>query len=70
MIYLPIARSGDRHAVQMIVAVVVGLGGLVLVGSSVGGTKQLEVSLRRAEAERNAAIDALKFVDLGDGARL
>jgi hypothetical protein len=55
--------------VRMIVAIVVGLGGLVLMGSSVGSTKQLELSLKRTEDERNAAIDALEFVELGDGAR-
>ena len=55
--------------VRMIVGIAVGLGGLVLMGSSIGSTKQLELSLRRTEDERNAAIDALQFVDLGDGAR-
>jgi hypothetical protein len=55
--------------VRMIVGIIVALGGLVLMGSSVGSTKQLELSLKRTEDERNAAIDALKFVELGDGAR-
>ena len=55
--------------VWMIAAIAVGIGGLVLMGSSVGSTKQLELSLKRTEDERNAAIDALEFVDLGDGAR-
>jgi hypothetical protein len=55
--------------VQMIVGIAVGIGGLVLMGSSVGSTKQFEVSLKQTEDERNAAIDALEFVDLGDGAR-
>jgi hypothetical protein len=55
--------------VQMIVGIAVGLGGLVLMGSSVGSTKQLELSLKQMEDERNAAIDALEFVDHGDGAR-
>jgi hypothetical protein len=55
--------------VRMIVGIVVGIGGLVLMGSSVGSTKQLELSLKQTEDERNAAIDALEFVDLGDGAR-
>ena len=53
--------------VRMIVGIAVGLGGLVLMGSSVGSTKQLELSLKQTEDERNAAIDALEFVDLGDG---
>ncbi len=55
--------------VRMIVGIVVGLGGLVLMGSSVGSTRQLELSLKQKEDERNAAIDALEFVDFGDGAR-
>ena len=51
--------------VRMIVGIAVGLGGLVLMGSSVGSSKQLELSLKQTEDERNAAIDALEFVDLG-----
>ena len=35
----------------------------------VGSTEQLERSLKQAEDERNAAIDALELVDLGDGPR-
>jgi hypothetical protein len=54
--------------IRVIVGIAVGLGGLVLMGSSVGSTKQLELSLKQTEDERNAAIDALEFVDLGDGA--
>ena len=55
--------------VQMIVGTAVGLGGLVLMGSSVGSTNQLKLSLKQTEDERNAAIDALEFVDYRDGAR-
>ena len=54
---------------RMIVGITLALGGLVLMGSSVGSTKQLELSLKQAEDERNAAIDALELVQLGDGAR-
>src|ERR1700677_2634476 len=54
--------------VRIIVGIAVGLGGLVLMESSVGSTKQLEHSLMQTEDERNAAIDALEFVDLGGGA--
>ena len=54
---------------RMIVGTAVGLGGLVLMGSSVGSTRQLELSLKQTETERNAAIDALAFVDLGDAGR-
>ena len=55
--------------IRMIVGIAVGLGGLVLMGSSVGSTKQLELSLKQTEDERNAAIDALELVDLGDRPR-
>jgi hypothetical protein len=54
--------------VRILLGIGVGLGGLVLMGSSVGSTKQLELSLKQAEDKRNAAIDALEFVDLGSGA--
>ena len=53
--------------VRMIVGITVALGGLVLMGSSVGSTKQLERSLKQTEDERNAAIDALEFVEFGAG---
>jgi hypothetical protein len=55
--------------VRMIVGISLGLGGLVLMGSSVGSTKQLELSLKQTENDRNAAIDALALVQLGDGGR-
>ncbi len=55
--------------VRLIAGITVALGGLVLMGSSVGSTKQLELSLKQTEDERNAAIDALEFVEIGDGAR-
>jgi hypothetical protein len=55
--------------VRMIVGIAVGLGGLVLMGSSVGSTKQLELSLKKTQDERNAAIDGLEFIEFGDGAR-
>ena len=55
--------------VWMIVGISLGLGGLVLMGSSVGSTKQFELSLKQTEDERNAAIDALKLVQLGEGGR-
>jgi len=55
--------------VRMIFGISLGLGGLVLMGSSVGSTKQFELSLKLTEDERNAAIDALKLVQLGEGGR-
>ena len=54
--------------IRMIVGVTLALGGLVLMGSSVGSTRQLQLSLKRTEDERNAAIDALQLVQLSDGA--
>ena len=54
---------------RMIVGITVALGGLVLMGSSIGSTRQLERSLKLTEDERNAAIDALELIDLGDGGR-
>jgi hypothetical protein len=53
---------------RMILALALAIGGIVLIGSSRASTDELRRSLQRAEAERNAAIDALKLVDLGDGA--
>lgn len=52
---------------RMIVGMAAGIGGLVLMGSSVGSTQQLELSLKQREKERNSAIDALDFVDHSDG---
>lgn len=51
---------------RMIVGIVLGLGGLVLMGSSVGSTKLLEHSLEQTEDDRNAAIDVLKLVQIDD----
>jgi hypothetical protein len=55
--------------VRMIVGITVALGGLVLMGSSVGSTKQLELSLKQTEDERDTTIDALEFVEIGNEAR-
>jgi hypothetical protein len=54
--------------VRMIVGISVALGGLVLMGSSVASTAQLERSLKQTEDKRNAAIDALELIKIGDGA--
>ena len=43
------------------------VGGVVLAGSSRSSTEQLERELARAEAERNAAIDALGLAAAGEG---
>ena len=53
---------------RMIIALALAIGGLVLMGSSRSSTEELRRSLGRVEAERNAAIDALELVNLGDAA--
>jgi HAMP domain-containing protein len=52
---------------RMIVALALAIGGVVLTGSSRSSTEELERSLKQAEAERMAAIDALDLVQVGDG---
>ena len=52
--------------VRMIIAIALAVGGLVLMGSSRTSTEELISSLKRTEAERSAAIDDLKLVQLGD----
>jgi hypothetical protein len=52
---------------RMILALALAIGGLVLMGSSRATTEELRRLLQRAEAERNAAIDALNLVNLGGG---
>jgi hypothetical protein len=54
--------------VRMIIGIALGVGGVVLMGSSRSSTEQLELTLKRTEAERIAAIDALELVQLGDRA--
>jgi hypothetical protein len=56
--------------VRFVSGVAVGLGGLILMGSSVGSTRELELSLRQAENARNAAIDALELVAVQNGERI
>jgi undecaprenyl pyrophosphate phosphatase UppP len=51
---------------RMIVALALAIGGVVLTGSSRSSTEELERSLKQAEAERMAAIDALDLVQVGD----
>ena len=52
---------------RMIVALALAIGGVVLTGSSRSSTEELERSLKQAEAERMAAIDALDLVQVGEG---
>ncbi len=54
--------------IRMIAGITLAIGGVVLMGSSKSSTEQLELSLKRTEGERNAAIDALELVQLGDRA--
>ena len=56
----------DFTPVRMIVAIALAIGGVVLSGSSRSSTEELERSLRRAEAERNAALAGAEFVQLGE----
>jgi hypothetical protein len=50
--------------IRMIVGITVAIGGLVLTGSSIASTAQLERSLKETEDKRNAAIDALALVKI------
>ena len=50
---------------RVIVALALAIGGVVLMGSSRSSTEELERSLRQAEAERIAAIDALNLIPVG-----
>ena len=49
----------------MIIGIALGVGGVVLMGSSKSSTEELERSLRQTEAARSAAIDALELVEIG-----
>ena len=51
---------------QVIVALALAIGGVVLMGSSRSSTEELERSLKQAETERIAAIDALNLTAVGD----
>ena len=53
--------------VRMIVGISLALGGIVLMGSSKTSTEQVERVLKQTESERNAAIDALQFVEFDAG---
>ncbi len=52
----------------MIIGIALGIGGLVLMGSSKGSAEELERLLRQSEEERNAAIDGLELVQSGGSA--
>ncbi len=50
---------------RMVIGLAMGIGGVVLMGSSKSSTEELERSLKRAEDERRAAIDALNLIEVG-----
>ena len=52
---------------RVLVAFALAISGVVLMGSSRSSTEELERSLKQAEAERMAAIDALELVQVGEG---
>ena len=51
---------------RVIAALALAIGGVVLMGSSRSSTEELERSLKQAETERIAAIDALNLTAVGD----
>ena len=57
----------DFTPARTIFALALAIGGMVLSGSSRATTEELRRALSGAEAERNAAIDALPLIDLGEG---
>jgi hypothetical protein len=57
----------DFTPARTIFCLALAIGGMVLSGSSRATTDELRRSLQSAEATRNAAIDALELVDLGEG---
>jgi hypothetical protein len=52
--------------VEMVIGFTLGIGGIVLMGSSKSTTEDLEDSLRKIQKERSSAIDALELVQLED----
>ncbi len=52
--------------VRMIVGIALAIGGMVLSGSSRSSTDELVRSLKRIEAERNAALEGAELVQLGE----
>ena len=57
----------DFTPARTVLGLALAIGGMVLSGSSRATTDELRRSLQSAEAARNAAIDALDLVDLGEG---
>jgi Na+/H+ antiporter NhaD/arsenite permease-like protein len=54
----------DGTPLLLVASVALGLGGVVLTGSSRSSTEELERALGRVEAQRLAVIDGLDLVDL------
>jgi hypothetical protein len=53
--------------VEMVIGITLGIGGIVLMGSSKATKEDLGYSLKKIEEERSAAIDALKLVQVAGG---
>ena len=51
---------------RVIAAFALAIGGMVLMGSSRSSTEELQSAMKRAEAERMAAIDALDLVQVAE----
>jgi len=67
MLLAGIALGLVNHSpTRMIAALALAIGGVVLMGSSRSSTEELERSLKQAETERIAAIDALNLTAVGD----
>jgi predicted benzoate:H+ symporter BenE len=56
----------DYTPERVIAALALAIGGLVLMGSSRSSTEELARTLKQAEAERMAAIDALELVQVSE----
>ncbi len=56
----------DYTPARVLVAFALAIGGMVLMGSSRSSTEELERAMKKAEAERIAAIDGLELVQVGD----
>ena len=64
LIFCFVAHLLEFTAGGTVIAIALTIGGVVLSGSSRASTEELARSLKQAEAEWNAAIDALKLVQV------
>jgi tetrahydromethanopterin S-methyltransferase subunit F len=56
----------DYTPARVLVAFALAIGGMVLMGSSRSSTEELQSAMKRAEAKRMAAIDALDLVQVAE----